>query len=664
MPERRLPSWLALVLAVAGLALLYGDALRTGFLNDDYLFLEDARSRPLAVSIAERGPLGNWYRPLSRQLYFETLAPVAGGDPLVFHLVNFALFLGGAALLVDLLRAFLPWPGVMAGALFWALLPFQRVNLTWISCSQDLLAFAFALAALARFRRGQPGAAPLYLAALLSKESALPLPLALAAWAWWIDRDAWGRVARRLLPCAAALAAWTVIQALVRAREGATLGVPFTAERLAAAWVHMVQSLLGLEHAPGFAADLWRHGPALLPLLAFMALAPWIRRGGGDPRTLRTVAVFAAIWLAAFGAAATPVVTIWSGYYYTLAAAGGALLVGLALRRMSPPGWVALCAGLLWWHAAGSGARAFSIAERTWGWTSHLTSFYFERSAALTDTLQRQMLRLEPAPPPRTTFFFATLPPSAGFQMGNGALIRTLYRDTTLTSHFYSQFSESTAAGRPVRFLYWNGVALEPLYDRARDPLFQVGTDLLLFDRPLGALHAFERGLALGENPVDHLYWLGWARLWTGDRRGAEAAWKAFGAVDDSVLALAHLGLARHHLLETRDTLQARRHLALAIDHGIGQPVPHAVLGPLLMPARPKYGMLELKVASWLKPDDWLARRDLFIGLVDARLDERARRELAVLDRIHPLASADTALVEARRRLAQRAPDRAGIVRF
>jgi len=663
MSARRLPLWPALLLAAAGLTLLYGDALRTGFLNDDYLFLEEARTRPLAASIGERGPLGNWYRPLSRQLYFEALTPVAGGDPRVFHAVNFAVFLAGLALIVDLLRVFLPLPGVMAGALYWALLPFQRVNLTWISCSQDLIALALAMGAMARFRRGRPGAAPLFLAALLAKESALPLPLALAAWAAWIDRDPWPRVVRRLLPTLGALVVWGSLQAFVRAREGAPLGVPFTAERLIAAWVHMGQALLGLEHAPGFAADLWRHGPALLPLLAFAALAPWVRRDSAAPLEARAAA-FAAVWLAAFGAAAAPVVTIWSGYYYTLAAVGGALLVGLALRGLTPPSWLALCGGLLWWHAAGSGARAFSIAERPWGWTSHLTSFYFNRAAALTDTLQRQLLRLEPSPPPRTTFFFATLPPSAGFQMGNGALIRTLYRDTTLSSHFYSQFSDSTAGGRPVRILYWNGVELEPLYARAHDPLFQVGSDLLLFDRPRGAVDAFERGLAEGEDRVDHLYWLGWARLWTGDRRGAEAAWQAFGARDDSLLALGFLGEARHRLLDNGDTLQARRYLAAAIDHGIGQPVPHAVLGSLLMATRPKYGMLELKVASWLKPDDWLSRRDLFIGLVDARLDEPARRELAVLERIYPNAGADSALTAARSRLGARSPDRAGIVRF
>src|SRR4030095_15830619 len=96
------------------------------------------------------------------------------------------------------------------------------------------------------------------------------------------------------------------------------------------------------------------------------------------------------------------------------------------------------------------------------------------------DTLRRQLAALEPAPPRHTRFFFATLPPWAGFQMGNGALVRALYHDTTLASHFYSEFSESTAAGAPVRLLYWDGVALAPLYPDARDLFFQVGSDLRL----------------------------------------------------------------------------------------------------------------------------------------------------------------------------------------
>ena len=358
-----------------------------------------------------------------------------------------------------------------------------------------------------------------------------------------------------------------------------------------------------------------------------------------------------------------PVAHSWSAYYYTPAAAGGAVLVALLCRRIDRWIWIGLSAGLLWWHAAGSGTRAFAIADRPWVWTSHLTSAYFERAAALTDTLARQLRALEPAPPHGTRFFFATLPPWAGFQMGNGPLVRARYRDASLVSYFYSQYSESTAADRPVRVLYWDGARLERLYGRTADPLFQVGTDLLILDRPAGAAHAFRRGLATGGNPLDHLYWLGWAELRCGNRGAAEAAWRAWGAADDSLLWFRDLRAAQTALAEHHDTLETRRLLMGAIRHGIGRPEAHAVLGQLLERERPKYAVLETADAVWLKPDDWLARRELVRDLVAARLDDRARVELEALDRIDPGARSDPAIAAARRALERRAAP-SGVVEF
>src|SRR5207344_473852 len=174
-----------------------------------------------------------------------------------------------------------------------------------------------------------------------------------------------------------------------------------------------------------------------------------------------------------------------------------------------------------------------------------------------------------------------TLPPYAGFQMGNGALVRALYREPDLQSHFYSQFSESTAADRPCRFYYWNGEALEALYRNTPDPFFQVGSDLLLLDRPSGAAHAFRRGLAAGEDRRDHLYWLGWAELWRENRADAEQAWQMLGAQDDSLRWLAHVHAA-YEALRARDTLETRRHLIEAIQYGMGRPEAHSVLGTLM----------------------------------------------------------------------------------
>lgn len=703
---RRLPWWPAPVLAALSLLALYAGALRCGFLNDDYLFLEEARTRSLFESLTRLGALGNFYRPLSRQIYFALLTPVAGGNPLAFHLANAALWLFGLALLLDLLLALVAPAAAIAGVLYFALLPFQRVNLTWISCSQDLLALVASLSAVALYRRGHRGRAALAtLAAVASKEVALPLPFVLAAWDHWIARGTPRAILARLWPSAAVVGAWCVVLVVVRAQNPeAAAFLRFGPGDFGAGLAHGAQSLLGLDHPGGIARGLADHGPAPIPLLLLAALAIWMpaTRGGDPPHAspppapaphappppapdraagneratrvvqsharpnapVRNAARFAGAWLIAFGLVTGPVAHSWSAYYYTLAAVGGAVLVALACRAIDRWLWLGLTAGLLWWHAGSTATRAFALADRPWVWTSHLTSFYFERGAALSDTLARQLRTLDPSPPAGTRFFFATLPSWAGFQRGNGPLVRTLYRDPSLGSYFFSQYSESTAADHPVRFLFWNGAGLEPLYDRARDPLFQIGSDLLLLGRPSGAAHAFRRGLASGGNPLDHLYWLGWAELWRGDRGAAEAAWRAWGASDDSLMWFRQLRQAETALHDDRDTLETRRLLMGAIRAGIGRPEAHAVLATLLERERPKYAALETMVAVWLKPGDWLARRELVRELAAARLDDRAGEELRALDRIDPGARLDPAIAAVRDALERRGGGRAGVIEF
>src|SRR5207247_7300712 len=427
-------------------------------------------------------------------------APLAGGRPEVFHAANLALFLAALALLFDLLQALLPLPGAVAGTLYFALLPLQRVNLLWISCSQDLLALALALGALALFRRGRAALALLAaLGALASKEVALALPIGLVGWSTLVEgrsrRDAFVRA----LPFFVLAAAWGSALSLriaLTAPEGSHLR--FDPEHVLPALAHEAQSLLGLEHPAGLPRALASLGPAPLPFALFAAAALWLGAPGGacPPAGItatRTgpLARFAALWLAAFGLILSPVAANWSGYYYTVPAVGAALLVGLLFQRRGRAAVIALAAGLLWLHAGASATRAFAVSEDPWVWTSHLTAAYFERASKLTALLGRQLTALEPAPPRGARLFFATLPPWAGFQRGNGALVRTLYRDRSLESYFISQFSESSAAGRPCRFFYWDGAELRPLYRYTSDPFFQVVSDLLLLDRPAGAARAF-----------------------------------------------------------------------------------------------------------------------------------------------------------------------------
>lgn len=663
---------LAALLAVAGLLALYAGALRAGFLNDDWLFLEDARTRGLGGLFATSGGLANYFRPLSREVWFGLLAPLAGGHPLAFHLASFAVFVLALVLLADLLREFAPAPGVAAGVLWFALLPLQRVNLMWVSASQDLLALAGVLGALACFRRGRDrAAAACVLAAVLSKESALPAPALLLAWAVWVERQGLERALRRVAPSALALAAWAAGEWHLRASAAAAAHLRTGYAPLAAAFAHLVQSLVGADSPEGLPGALATAGPSVLALALLAPLAAWLPatpRGAAPavpaaPRPMRVALRFSFAWLVAFTLPVVPVTFSWSAYYYTLAAVGGAVLVALAARALSRWGFVILTFALVWWHAIACAVPAFAVVDDPWGWTGHLTPYYFQRGAALSATLRAALARVAPAPAHGTRFFFATLPPFAGFQMGNGAAIRQQYRDPSLESHFYTQFSESTAADHPCVLLFWNGVDFERLYANARDPFFQAGTDLLLLGRPAGAIHAFHRGLAAGETPADVQYWLGWAWLWNGGRSDAERAWLAFGAHDDSVRYVTRLADARTALARA-DSTAARRLVFEAMRAAIGRPEPHALLGALLGTRSPKFALLETLVAARLDERDAVTRRALVAGLVAARLDDAARRELDALQALVPDWSEDSLTASLARTLDRRSPAASAVVRY
>jgi hypothetical protein len=664
--DRRLPA----LLFLAGVLALYAGALRTGFLNDDFLFLEEAARRgPWAPA---EGALANYFRPVSRQLWFGLLFRAFGPNPLAFHVASLLVFLGAAALLYDLLRTFAPREGALAGLVYFAVLPLQRVNLVWVSCCQDLLGLAGALGTLALFRRGRDRLALLvFLAAVLSKESVLPLPALLFLWAWRLEGRPVRQALRRVAPFALPLLVWAAGEAHLRATAVAPATLHLGPLEFLAAWVHLPQALAGLENPLGMPGALWTTAPSFVALAAFGALgllgALAVRRADGpaaseparSPHALHA-SFFGVAWLLTFAVPVGPAVHAWSAYFYTVCAVGAAVLVAVHAAALSRWAWVIAVAVALWWHAAASAVPAFAVAENPWGWTSHLTAHYFDRGAALSARMRAALHRVEPRPAPGTRFFFATLPSFAGFQMGNGAAIRATYRDASLESWFYSQFSESTAARAPCVFLFWNGADFDRLYAGAHDPFFLVGTDLLLLDRPAGAVHAFGRGLAAGELREDQLYWSGWALLWSGRRAAAEQAWADFGAADDTTLYRAWLRAAVTALAEG-DTTQARRRLFSALRSGIGRPEVHAALAELLRSRSWKFSLLETKVTVFLKPADRLARAELVAGLAAARLDEPARRELAALKALDPAWAADTALAGLDRTLAGPSPGPGGV---
>ena len=683
-------GWQAPALVLAGIVALYVNTLGAGFINDDYLFLEQTRRYGFFGALTHASGLANYFRPLSREVWFGLLTPLSGGEPWAFHVAQLVTFVAALALLADLLSAFVPArgrlvaPAVLAGVTWYALLPFQRVNLTWVSCSQDLLALVGVLAATAWFRRGRLVPALLaYAAATLAKESALPLPVALFVWAWRVDGAPARDALRRVAPFALAVLPWAAGEWWLRGHAPEAAALAFRGDHLAAAFVHLGQSVAGVEHARGWLASWSAARPSAIAFALLAFAARWLPdRAGAAPSpgapaptrapgtapaggpVLRTGApAFAFAWIVGFTLPVWPVVYFWSSYYYTLAAVGAALLVALLASRVTRWSWIALAGALVWWHAAGVSAPAFGLSKDPWLGTSHFTPFYLERAAGLSKQLRTSLTRSLPRVATGTRFFFASIPSWAGFQTGNGPNIRQLYHDDTLESYFYSEFDERTAERHPCEFLFWNGADFERLHTITNDPFFQVGTDLLLLEKPAGAAWAFRRGLDAGGARVDHLYWLGWALLWNGERDHAERAWQEWGAHDDTTARVLWLRKAKGSL-EDRDTLTARRQLVEAVRCGIGHPEAHAMLGLLLARVNVKYALLETRVAAELNPRDWLARRDLVSGLVAVQLDDPAARQLAQLKTILPDWRRDSVAVRLDAMLAARRAPAGGVAVF
>ncbi|MGE5178535.1 MAG: hypothetical protein ACM3PF_05505 [Bacteroidota bacterium] len=201
-------------------ALLSLPCLGFGFLWDDFIFLTNALT----------GNLRDWlprtddpfYRPISRALYFALVAPFGTGGALFAHLMNLA-YLVVAVVCLTLLASRLRSRrfGLLAGMLFAGMMAVPTL-VGWASCSQDLLAIDFVLLALLARSSGRGGLAlTAFVAALLSKETALATAPALVLWDWVCPKRqaGLGRGASLMRPAAlygAVIVVWAAIHPAVR----------------------------------------------------------------------------------------------------------------------------------------------------------------------------------------------------------------------------------------------------------------------------------------------------------------------------------------------------------------------------------------------------------------------------------------------------------------
>ncbi|MEX0783594.1 MAG: glycosyltransferase family 39 protein [Dehalococcoidia bacterium] len=221
--------------AVVAATWMYGPALNSAFLGDDYLLLLASRQMPLGEFLratwdpsADAGILQlseNYWRPLSF-LTFRGMYWIFGGDPLPYHLFNLGVHLASVVLVFELTRRLVDGRLAPAVAAFvMALHPAGRESITWIA-SLNSAGLPLALAAWLAFLPATDAARSrssrltwcgasvvLTMAALLFRETAAAVTVAMVLWyvlvpgrGRWAERNTWLLAALPLVPVALAAA--------------------------------------------------------------------------------------------------------------------------------------------------------------------------------------------------------------------------------------------------------------------------------------------------------------------------------------------------------------------------------------------------------------------------------------------------------------------------
>ena len=659
-------------------------ALHSAFFADDFLFLDQVRGRGLLEVLRSPDPIGNFLRPVSRQIHFWLFARLGHEAPGPFHAVNLALFLIALGLLQRIARR---GAGVFAATIAVVLVALHYsadVPLRWASGSQDLLALTLALAAILLHLDGRRiVAAVFYGLALLCKETVLLAPLV----AWSLEsggasaaipgahrgperaarpdspRPARTRAGRgdaglsrtfglrllHLAPMLVPLASWAILWLATRSMRPAAAATLSADPRLVpAAFAHFFQTLAGLEWGTEGWTSGWRPppwGPTLLAVAAVWISYPYRTTGEEAPGSKHRIPglVPGGIWAVCGLLPVAAVVPIWSAYYYLFALCGAAVAIGALCARA--PGWFArivpitaivLAATL---SARASAREEFAMAPGAWTTQSHVTRFYVERSTRLVAGLLDQLRRAHSTFPPRSTLFFGGVPANLGWQAGDGPLFRWAYRDSSLRSYFIGDFSRARAERGPTYFFDVVDGRLTELW-AGRSPYEELALNLLLEDRLSGSRDALALQLASPQATPQNRYLMVWLDLADGDQRSAMRRLAELGMSTDRN-PVPEVAEILRTFDQQGDTLRATAQVREGLRHHPFDPGAHALLADLLLAGHPESneGVIEAFAARVLSPDHppmW--RRWAQLQLVT----HRYRRARSSLDRYFELAGAAT----------------------
>jgi len=306
--QGREPAWLmtaGLVLLAVGLVYLPSILAGAGFVSDDFMILERiGRAGGLRGALSFFGlAYYDYYRPLGF-LSFAADWSAWRAWPLAFHVTSVLLHLLNTLLVFLLARRLLGRQAAVAAAALFGLHVVNHEAVFWVSARFDLLATAGALALLLVLGSGSrwrlAGVAVLYLAALLSKESVVAMPVAAGAYAWLIRRERTADLIRLL----AWMAAAALVYLLLRQNAGLPSAGGLSRLPKLAALVALPLTLLALAHrrADGFRQWLRersdRVAAGLALLVAALGAAAVLSARAASLRAVLGSAGFAALHLA------------------------------------------------------------------------------------------------------------------------------------------------------------------------------------------------------------------------------------------------------------------------------------------------------------------------------------------------------------------------------
>lgn len=482
-PTGRVPAILGLLALLALVAAGFGGALHAGLVAEDFASVESTWTDVLSEATGSGGLPG--LRPGTRAV-FAALRPLAGRDPAVYRGALLAAH-AVAAWLVFLLAARLTdgWrPAILPAALF-ALAPVHVESVVWLaSAAGTVPAGLLALAAAWVWVRRPAGpsatdawlAAALYLAALLFKEVAAPLPLLLATLELGLpdrsrrwrtgdsDRVDHHLVAARAAPFVAAAAAYGAALLLSGSWEsiadyGVTSGAPwYYYLSVWSAYAHDLLRPLLPDKPWALSPERWSTATVDLVALGLWTLILVLLRRGR----------WALAWVAL---ALLPGWTKYGERLTYLAVAGVALLVAAALRPTRAPEGAASSRRRILAVLVATAAlialdlRALAPEIRNW-----------VLAGRHAEDVPRQLADLVHDPPPGARFYFRGLIDDfdGAYSLRMGAIheVRRIYDDPTL-----EVFIVADRRPRGPRILL-SGVPC-----RADGPRY-----LLLYDRASGTL--------------------------------------------------------------------------------------------------------------------------------------------------------------------------------